>query len=287
MPAGISMQQGALADVITANSGQILLGTVFGGIALVMLIESMAPLRPEPRAPLARWFSNLALTAVDYAVMLGLTPLVTLLIANTIGFEKKGLLHALGAGYVASFIVTLLCLEFFGYWLHRAYHAVPVLWRIHAVHHSDPEMDATTSHRHHPLEPVISTLVTAPVMIGLGADPLVLLSYNVLNTAMAVFTHGNITLGQGVDRALRYFVVTPDFHRMHHCAERRYTDSNYSGIIPLFDYLFRTATRRPAIEQKTMALGLPYFREPKYARLDQLLLIPFLPTFNNPVVQPR
>jgi sterol desaturase/sphingolipid hydroxylase (fatty acid hydroxylase superfamily) len=280
------MQQGGtMADIIIANSGQILLGTVFGGIALVMLIESMAPLRAEAKAPLVRWISNLSLTAVDYAVLFGIAPLVSILIARTIGFEKTGLLHWLEAGYAASFILTLLCLEFLGYWLHRAYHAVPMLWRIHAVHHSDPEMDATTSHRHHPLEPVISTMVTVPVMIGLGADPLVLLGYNVLHTAMAVLSHGNITLGQPVDRVLRFFVVTPDFHRMHHNAERRYTDSNYTAILPLFDYLFRTATQCPAEQHKTMALGLPYLRERKYARLDQLLLIPFLPKFANPTAQ--
>ncbi len=288
MPASIPMQQGgSMADVMIAISGQILLGTVFGGIALMMLVESVAPLRPEGKVPLLRWISNLSLTAVDYAVIFWIAPLVSILIARTSGFSKTGLLHWLDAGHVASFILTLLCLELLNYWLHRAYHAVPMLWRIHAVHHSDPEMDATTSHRHHPLEPVINTMVMVPAMIGLGADPLVLLGYNVLQTGMAVFAHGNITLGKPVDRVLRFFVVTPEFHRMHHCAERRYTDSNYTGILPLFDYLFHTATRCDSEQQRTMTLGLPYFRERKYARLDQLLLLPFLPQFNEPAVQIR
>ncbi len=268
-----------MEDNLLANSGQILLEAVFGGIALVMLIESMAPLRPEPRAPLTRWINNLSLTAVDYAVLFGMAPLVSLLIAQTPGLGKTGLLHWLGAGHLVSFIAVLLCLEFSSYWLHRVFHAVPMLWRIHAVHHSDVEMDATTSHRHHPLEPVISTMVTVPVVILLGADPLVLLGYNVLHSMVAVISHGNISLGQSVDRVLRIFIVTPDFHRMHHRAERRFTDSNYSAIVPLFDYLFRTATRCPAEQHKTMTLGLPYLREPKFARLDQLLLMPFLPKF--------
>jgi len=283
------MQQGGVmaADMVAANSGQILLGTVFGGIALVMLIESMAPLRAEPKAPLLRWASNLTLTAVDYAVLFGMTPLLLILIAKVIGLENIGLLHRFEVGYFASFVLTLLCLEFFGYWLHRAYHSVPVLWRIHAVHHSDPEMDATTSHRHHPLEPLISTLLIAPILIGLGSDPLVLLGYNVVHTAVSVLNHGNYTLGQSVDRILQPFLATPDFHRLHHSAERRYTDSNYSAVLPMFDYLFRTATRCPAEQQKTMALGLEYFREPKYTRLDQLLLMPFLPKFSEPAVQAR
>jgi sterol desaturase/sphingolipid hydroxylase (fatty acid hydroxylase superfamily) len=281
------MHQDTVADILVANGAQIMLGMVFGGIALVMLIESFAPFRPESRAPLVRWLSNLSLTAVDYAVLFGLAPLAPYLVARTAGFDYKGLLQVLDAGYAVSFILTLLCLEFFNYWLHRAYHAVPAFWRIHAVHHSDPEVDATTYHRHHPLEMVLSTALTIPAMIVLGAGPLVLLCYNVLHTASAVLTHGNITLGQPADRALRYLLVTPDFHRMHHHAERRYTDSNYSAVIPLFDYLFRTATLCPAAQQKSMALGLPYFREAKFARLDRLLLIPFLPGFNNAALPAR
>lgn len=276
-----------MPEGVIANSAQILLGTVFGGIALVMLIESLAPLRAEPKTPLMRWINNLSLTAVDYAVLFGMAPVVSLLIARTIGYGDTGLLHRFGLGYFASFILILLCLEFLGYWLHRAFHAVPILWRIHAVHHSDVEMDATTSHRHHPLEPVISTVVTVPILMVLGPDPLVLLGYNLLHAAVAALSHGNISLGQPLDRVLRRFLVTPDFHRMHHRAERRYTDSNYSTILPLFDHIFRTATQCPAEQHKTMTLGLAYFREPKYARLDHLLLMPFLPKFADLAGQAR
>ena len=276
-----------MPEGISANSAQILLGTVFGGVALVMLIESMAPLRAEPKAPLMRWINNLSLTAVDYAVLFGMAPLVSLLIARTIGYGDIGLLHRFGLGYFASFVLILLCLEFLGYWLHRALHAVPVLWRIHAVHHSDVEMDATTSHRHHPLEPIISTMVTVPVLMVLGPDPLILLGYNALHSAVAALSHGNFSLGQPVDRVLRRLLVTPDFHRMHHRAERRNTDSNYSTILPLFDYIFHTATQCPAEQHKTMTLGLSYFREPKYSRLDQLLLMPLLPKFADLAGQAR
>jgi sterol desaturase/sphingolipid hydroxylase (fatty acid hydroxylase superfamily) len=268
-----------MPDGLIANSVQILLGTVIVGVAVVMLIESIAPLRPEPKAPLMRWIHNLSLTAVDYAVMFGVAPLVSMLIARTVGFGDSGLLHRFGSGFLGSFILITLCLEFVYYWMHRTLHAVPMLWRVHAVHHSDVEMDATTANRHHPLELVISTIVVVPVLMALGPDPLVLLSYNVLHSVVGVLSHGNFTLGRPVDRMLRPFIVTPDFHRQHHSADRRYTDSNYSNVLPLFDYIFRTATQLPAEQQKTMTMGLPYLREPKYARLDQLLLIPFLPKF--------
>ncbi len=276
-----------MADVIIANSAQILLGTVFGGVALVMLIESITPLRAEQKTPLVRWVSNLTLSVVGYTFLFSIASLVSILIARIMGIENVGLLHRFEMGYIPSFILTLLCLEFVGYWLHRASHAVPVLWRIHAVHHSDVEMDATTSLRHHPLEHVLSALVFVPILIALGSAPLVLLGYNVLHAAVSALTHGNYSLGQSADQVLRFFIVTPDFHRVHHSSEQRYTNSNYASILPMFDYLFRTATKCTAEQQKTMPLGLAYFREQKYSRLDQLLLMPFQPKFVNQTVQAR
>ena len=239
-----------MADVIIANSVQILLGTVFGGVALVMLIESMSPLRAEPKAPLMRWLSNLALSVVGYTFLFSIASLVSILIARIMGLEEVGLLHRFEMGYIPSFILTLLCLEFIGYWLHRVSHSMPMLWRIHAVHHSDVEMDATTSLRHHPLEHVISALVFVPALIALGPDPLVLLGYNVLHAAVSALNHGNYSLGQSADRVLRLFIVTPDFHRVHHSSEQRYTDSNYASILPMFDCLFRTANKCTAEQQK-------------------------------------
>lgn len=276
-----------MVDVIIANSAQILLGTVFGGVALVMLIESMSPMRAEPKAPLIRWVSNLTLSIVAYIILFSIAPLVSILIAQTMGLENAGLLHHFEIGYIPSFILTLLCLELVGYWLHRASHSAPVLWRIHAVHHSDVDMDATTSLRRHPLEHVISALAFVPTLIALGPDPLVLLGYNVLHAAVSALNHDNFSLGKSADRVLRLFIVTPDFHRVHHSSEQRYTDSNYAPILPMFDYLFRTATKCTTEQQKTMPFGLTYFRERKYSRLDQLLLMPFQPKFANQSVQAR
>jgi sterol desaturase/sphingolipid hydroxylase (fatty acid hydroxylase superfamily) len=249
--------------------------TIFGGLAVVMAIESIRPLRVVGGMPLWRWFNNLTLTAVDYAVLLGIAPWLGVLAARAVGTEHAGLLH--DAGPATAFLAVLFSLQFTAYWLHRAFHAVPALWRIHSVHHCDTEVDATTAHRHHPLEPVISSLVTLPVVVALGPDPLTIVGYNVLHAAVALVSHGNFSLGPRLDSVLRLFVATPDFHRLHHSAEQRYTDSNYCTILPVFDYVFRTATTLPAEQQKTMQLGLPYLRETQFVRLDRMLLIPFLP----------
>lgn len=241
-----------------------------------MAWEAASPLRAAEGMPLWRWLNNLAVTAVDYAVLLGVTPWLGLLVANQTGMDARGVLNHLDADPWLSFLVLLICLQFVGYWLHRAFHHFPILWRIHAVHHCDPEVDATTAHRHHPLEYIINSLVMLPVVVALGPDPMTILSYNVAHAIMAIVSHGNISLGP-VDRLLRPFIVTPAFHRLHHSADQRYTDSNYSALLPVFDYLFRTATRMPLQQQRHMQLGLSYFRDRKYARLDRLLLIPFLP----------
>lgn len=246
-----------------------------------MAIESMRPFRPVSEAPLGRWLNNLALTAVDYAVLLGLAPWLSLSIASLVGADSRGLLEHMQLGPWKALLVLLLSLQLTDYWLHRAMHAIPALWRIHAIHHCDTEVDATTAFRHHPLEVILGTLVSLPVVVVLLPDPMLLLGYNVLHAAVAIVHHGNITFGSRLDRILHLFVVTPDFHRLHHAAERRYTDSNYSTILPLFDYVFRTATCLPAEEQKSLRMGLEYFRESIYARLDQMLLIPFRSGFGQ------
>jgi len=253
-----------------------LLLTIFGGLAVVMAIESLWPLRAVSGASVWRWINNLALTVVDYAFLLGISPWLALLVVNLVGIENPGLLDKAGASPWVSFIVVLFCLQFAAYWLHRAFHAIPVLWRIHTVHHCDPEVDATTANRHHPLELILNAVAMLPVVVILGPDPVSILGYNVLAAAVAVMSHGNFTFGPKLDKLLRLFIVTPNFHRMHHSSERQFTDSNYATVLPVFDYVFGTATHLPVEQQKTMQLGLLYFREMKFARLDQMLLIPFL-----------
>lgn len=244
-----------------------------------MTVESVRPVRVVSSTSIWRWINNLMLTVVDYAALLGLSPWLALLVVSLVGAENPGLLHKAEAGPWVSFFAVLVCLQFAGYWLHRALHAIPVLWRIHTVHHCDPEVDATTAHRHHPLESVIGAVAMLPVVVILGPEPVHIIGYNILHALVAVMSHGNFSFGPRLDGLLRLFIVTPDFHRMHHSTEQRYTDSNYATILPLFDYLFRTATRLPTEKQKTMRLGLSYFRDPKHARLDQMLLIPFLPRY--------
>ncbi len=254
---------------------QVMLLTAFGGVAVVLTVEAVRPLRPVSKSPLWRWLNNLVLTTLDYALMFGLTPWLSLLAVPLISGGVQGLLGRSQLPPWAAFLVLFISLQLTSYWLHRLMHTVPALWRIHAVHHCDTEVDATTAFRHHPLEVILSSLVTLPVVLLLLPDPMMLLAYNALYAAVAIVHHGNFTFGPRVDRVLRLLIVTPDYHRLHHAAERRYTDSNYATLLPLLDYLFKTAAYVPAEQQKTMPMGLERFREKKFVRLDQMLLIPF------------
>lgn len=270
-----------LAQWLATYGGQIILGTVFGGVAIVMLLESAFPWRATPDIPLVRWLNNIALTIIDYALLLGLSPVLAMWLGSIPGLPHAGLFQSMDLPRPLGFLLTFLALELVGYWLHRAFHAVPWLWRIHAVHHSDIDFDATTAHRHHPFEPLLSSLVAMPVVLALGAEPIMLLAYNVARLAVAALTHGNLSYAPAVDARLRRVLVTPDFHRLHHMAERRYTDSNYAGIFAFLDHLFGTASDADREAQRGMRLGLDRFAGADAIRLDRLLWLPFSGKFSR------
>ena len=186
-----------------------------------------------------------------------------------------GLLPRLRAGPVPSFLALLLVAQFASYCVHVAFHRFAWLWPIHAVHHTDIDVDVSTSYRHHPLEPLVSLPLLVPALLLLGVTVEVAMVYKLFEVTVSLFSHGNVRLPEALDRQLRRFVVTPDFHRLHHCSRQHHTDSNYGSVVPWFDYLFGTASTCPYDEQASMELGLEYLRAGRDSRLDRLLVIPF------------
>ena len=129
-------------------------------------------------------------------------------------------------------------------------------------------------YRHHPLEPLVGLLLVAPAIVTLGVPLEVAVGYKLFEVAVTLFSHSNIRLPEVLDRQMRRIILTPDFHRLHHCAEPKYTNSKYGSVVPWVDYLFGTASARPYPEQESMTLGLEYLREPGDGRLDCLLAAP-------------
>jgi sterol desaturase/sphingolipid hydroxylase (fatty acid hydroxylase superfamily) len=244
-------------------------------LILCMVLEALFPRRSLRQPLLWRWGNNFSLALVTWYTSVVASSLFVVYAAqftNSLGF---GLLPALNAGPLLSFTILLLVVQLSSYVIHIAFHKIPLLWPLHAIHHSDVEIDISTSYRHHPLEPLVSLPLMVPLVLLLGAPVEVAVTYKALEIFMAVFNHSNLRLPAWLDRILRLVLVTPDFHRLHHCSQRQFTDSNYGGVVPWFDYLFGTASNRPYAEQESMELGLEYQREPADSRLDRMILAPF------------
>lgn len=260
---------------LASHEGTILLGTVIIAFLIVVTWEALAPRRPETKSLSYRWTNNIGLTLVNHLVVHWSSAALTLAVSWWAVDTNKGVLGHYEIGLAGAFVATLLVMELMAYLLHRLAHRVPLVWRLHAMHHSDIEVDFTTTYRHHPLENVIMLVISTPVVIALGAPVAAMVLYQVLRVSVNILSHSNILIPEGFERWLRYLIVTPDFHHLHHCSDRRFTDSNYSAAVPWFDFLFGTTTCKPYAAYADMELGLERFRDPIDSRIDQVLLTPF------------
>lgn len=276
-------------DLLVQQQSLVLLLATFGGMLLFMMIERPRPGDENAPLPIAHWLTNWFLAALNYfaglwlVLQLGSMPWAQSLQPAT------GLFDLMPAP--AALLVLLFLVEGVAYALHRLFHSVPLLWRVHAVHHMDRELDVTTSHRHHTLEVVLNTLVLLPLFLFLGAPPVILVLLSLFRIFVVLFNHSSVYLSPGVDRVLGWFIATPKFHHVHHLSEQQYTNSNYGTVVPWFDYLLGTATRLPDAEQAEKTIGLEYLDRPEHARIDRVLLLPFIwrrsvAGDNPPAVQP-
>jgi len=186
-----------------------------------------------------------------------------------------GLLNAVSPPFWLALLVAVLVLDFAIYLQHVLFHAVPALWRLHRVHHADLEFDVTTGLRFHPLEILLSMAIKLAVIAALGPPALAVLIFEVLLNATSMFNHGNVRMPAGLDRVLRWLVVTPDMHRVHHSVLPHETNSNFGFNLPWWDRLLGTYRARPAAGHTGMTIGIEQFRAPRELWLDRLLLQPF------------
>lgn len=265
-----------MEEFLRNNEATILFVAMVAALFIAAIAEVVLQCRPDRPNTHFRWLNNISLTLINQVSVNVLSVAATIVIAWWGSEAEIGLLQDSGIGFWPMLLLAVFTFELISYWFHRAMHAFPILWRLHAVHHSDTEVDFTTTYRNHPLELSVNAPLTIPVILVLGFPLEVVTAYQLLKTSINVFAHSNVQLPAKLDKALRLVLVTPDFHRIHHCSERVYTDSNFSAAFPIYDYLFGTAKSRPRVEHKTMQLGLEYFREALDGRVDRLLLMPFV-----------
>ena len=253
----------------------IRLSAFFGILLLMAGWEALLPRRSQSIGRSLRWPNNLALVVLDTLIVRLLFPFAAVGMAFLAQAKGWGLIHiiALPAWLVIPSAVLLLDLIIYGQ--HVAFHAVPQLWRLHRMHHADLEFDVTTGLRFHPVEIVLSMLIKLTAVIILGAPPLAVLAFEVLLNATSMFNHANLRLSPATDRVVRWLLVTPDMHRVHHSVDRTEADSNYGFNVPWWDHLFGTYRAQPRHAHETMALGVGQFGEAREQRIDRLLTQPF------------
>lgn len=256
-----------------------LTGTLFFGAAVLFAIaEWLAPARVEASSIGRRWPTNIALFLFGLLIHRMLLPFAALMTAQAGSEQGSGLFQQLNLHAALAVPLGVLLLDFGKYLEHRLYHNVPLLWRVHRVHHSDVDVDFTTTERHHPLEACVATLLLLALVFFLGLPALAIALYILLGSLVALFSHSNVKLGPAIDRRLAWLIVTPGVHGIHHSAEPLETNSNYGLLLTLWDRVFGTYRQDTAVSRRQRRLGLEYFRDARSARLDRVLLQPFLPT---------
>lgn len=263
-----------MSGFMLENEALVRLGGFTGVLVLMLAWEAAAPRRPAAAGPHARRLTNLALVAVDTALLRLLLPAAAVMAAAVAQQRGFGVFNLVQVPAWLAVPASIALLDGSIWLQHRAMHAYAPLWRLHRVHHSDLAFDVTTGVRFHPLEILLSMAYKVMVVVVLGAPPVAVVVFEVLLGGSALFTHGNVRLPLVADRWLRWLIVTPDMHRVHHSVRREETDCNFGFLLAVWDRLFGTYRAQPADGHAGMDIGLMEFRAAHEQRLDRLLLQP-------------
>jgi sterol desaturase/sphingolipid hydroxylase (fatty acid hydroxylase superfamily) len=262
-------------EFLLAYEPAIRLGAFASVLAAMALWELLAPRRRQAVGRLQRWPSNLGIVVIDTLLVRFSFPVAAVGVALVADDRGWGLFRALGAPAWLALTAAIILLDLAIYLQHVLFHAVPALWRLHRMHHSDLEFDVTTGARFHPVEILLSMVIKIGVVAALGTPAVAVLLFEVLLNATSMFNHGNVRLPKRFDEALRWILVTPDMHRVHHSEAPHETNSNFGFNLPWWDRLLGTYRDQPAAGHEGMTIGIEQFRDPSELRLDRMLLQPF------------
>ena len=252
------------------------LGFFFSILVIMMFIEHRHPARQSPINSSKRWFANLGLVFASsfvarLAVPIGLTTVAIYNQKNGIG-----LFNLIEIPNVVAIILSLLLLDMVIYWQHRLFHRVPILWRLHRVHHADAHIDASTGLRFHPIEIILSILLKLVIISMLGVPAIAVLIFEIALNGLAMFNHANIRLPLVIEKPLRMILVTQILHRIHHSQWASETNSNYGFSVTWWDRLFGSYKSNASKPDQALDIGLKEYPDAKQnASLWGLLLMPF------------
>jgi sterol desaturase/sphingolipid hydroxylase (fatty acid hydroxylase superfamily) len=223
----------------------------------------------------SRWITNLSITFINSLLGRWLPPILPISFAALASDRSWGLLNQVQVPGWFTLLIGFLLLDLGIYLQHNVFHKVPILWRIHRVHHTDLDFDVTTGLRFHPIEIILSLIIKLGLIVVIGPPASAVLLFEIMLNAVSMFNHGNIRIPRNLDKYLRWFVVTPDMHRVHHSVIRKETDSNFGFNIPWWDRMFGTYRSQPEGGHRGMEIGLSEFRIPERLTITKLLLLPF------------
>lgn len=264
-----------MVEAILENELVVRLGFFLAVFSIIALWELPMPRRKCEVSRWGRWPSNLGIVAFDAVLVRVFIPATTVTMALIAEEGGWGLFNQLVLPGWAAVLFSVIALDLVIYLQHVMFHAVPILWRFHRVHHADLDFDVTTGARFHPIEILLSMGIKLAAVAVLGVPGIAVLIFEVLLNATSMFNHGNVRLPSNLDRVLRWIVVTPDMHRVHHSIIPREANSNFGFNLPWWDRLLGTYRAQPADGHEGMVIGIGQFRTRRDLWLDWMLSQPF------------
>ena len=264
-----------MTDWIMSNEPVIRLGSFAGIFGVMAIWEILAARRELTTGKGRRWVGNLSLVLVDTLIVRLLFPTAAVGTALIVADLGWGVLNVVSVPYWAALLISVAALDLAIYLQHVMFHALPALWRLHMVHHADLDLDVTSGSRFHPIEILISMLYKLAVISVLGPPVLGVLIFEVVLNALAMFNHANVRMPLVLDRVLRWIIVTPDMHRVHHSVDSREHNRNFGFNLSLWDRVLGTYRDQPEKGHQGMTIGLNKFREITWQTIPRLLVMPF------------
>jgi sterol desaturase/sphingolipid hydroxylase (fatty acid hydroxylase superfamily) len=263
-------------ELIAHHESTIRLGSFLGIFALMALWEMLAPRRQLTQPKTSRWLNNIVLVVFNTSLLRVVFPVAAVGVAEYAQLSQWGLFNQVEVQPAVAIVASVIVLDMVIYLQHVMFHAVPLLWRLHRVHHADLDFDVTTGARFHPIEILLSMLIKFAVIVLLGPPLAAVVIFEVLLNAMAMFNHSNVRMPLALDSILRRLVVTPDMHRVHHSHLADETNSNFGFNLSLWDRIFGTYRAQPAAGHTNMVIGIDTFRDPAHCvKITGLLFMPF------------
>lgn len=275
-------------EFVMTNEKFIRMGFFFGILTTMALWEILAPKRALTVSKAVRWTNNLGLVFFNSFLLRLIFPAAAVGMAAFVSAQGWGIINYYEAPFWLAVIVSVVILDFIIYLQHVMVHAIPALWRLHRVHHADLDIDVTTGARFHPIEIILSMLIKFATIVVLGPPVVAVVIFEVLLNATAMFNHGNVRLPKQLDRFLRWFIVTPDMHRVHHSVEDDEANSNFGFNLPWWDRLFGTYRDQPRAGHEAMTIGIHKYRTTKEVSwLPGILWLPFIGKISSYAINRR